>query len=231
MKNNIIKTTGLKGSAVTDRMKTLMGLNEGAKTTKPTHGFELVKKGSDGNVYAIVREAHEYVIKKAQLRENLAYGDFDYIGGLANKRKNFHESYAKATQALSLKLMSLHENYGGECNYSGTDLYRNDMELEENPMMVSLGDDMEFMPSEENVFSDPSGPAPMSLPNQGQPEMSAHDMAIDQMLNGTFEEPVMDEVELGFEEEEYTFDTMSDKIMESYKRLDNLLDPGLKKKI
>lgn len=106
-----INPVGLKGNQITERMKELMGvapINENRKTSV----IELTKKGPDGNIYGVVRENHEYYIKIATKTENITAEDFAYIGGLQNKKKEAHESYAKAIKHLNLKFNSLNEAYG-----------------------------------------------------------------------------------------------------------------------
>ena len=112
MKNrNIIKPTGLKGKEVINRMKELMGstsINEDVKGSV----VELTKEGPDGKVYAIIRENHEYYIKVSENKSNLVTEDFNYIGGLQNKKDKAYPSYAKAIKQLNLKFMSLNEAIG-----------------------------------------------------------------------------------------------------------------------
>lgn len=110
-KRNIIKPTGLKGKEVINRMKELMGstsINEDVKRSV----VELTKEGPDGKVYAIVRENHEYYIKVSENKKNLVTEDFNYIGGLQNKKDKAYPSYAKAIKQLNLKFMSLNEAIG-----------------------------------------------------------------------------------------------------------------------
>ena len=112
MKNrNNIKPTGLKGKEVINRMKELMGstsINEDVKGSV----VELTKEGPDGKVYAIIRENHEYYIKVSENKNNLVTEDFNYIGGLQNKKDKAYPSYAKAIKQLNLKFMSLNEAIG-----------------------------------------------------------------------------------------------------------------------
>jgi hypothetical protein len=106
-----INPVGLKGNQITERMRELMGvapINENRKTSV----IELTKRGPDGNIYGIVRENHEYYIKIATKTENITAEDFAYIGGLQNKKKEAHHSYAKAIKHLNLKFNSLNEAYG-----------------------------------------------------------------------------------------------------------------------
>ena len=110
-KRNIIKPTGLKGKEVINRMKELMGstsINEDVRGSV----VELTKEGPDGKVYAIVRENHEYYIKVSENKKNLVTEDFNYIGGLQNKKDKAYPSYAKAIKQLNLKFMSLNEAIG-----------------------------------------------------------------------------------------------------------------------
>lgn len=110
-KGNIIRPTGLKGNDKLNRMRELMGqspINEGVKRSV----VELTKEGPDGKVYAIVRENHEYYIKVSENKSNLVTEDFQYIGGLQNKKDKAYPSYAKAIKQLNLKFMSLNEAIG-----------------------------------------------------------------------------------------------------------------------
>ncbi len=119
-KENKIYPIGLKGNQINERMKELMGItpiNESVKTSV----VELTKFGPDGKAYAIVRENHEYYIKKADKAiSNKAFvlEDFKYIGGLMNKKSEAYPSYAKAIKQLNLKFRNLAEanNYEGVIN-------------------------------------------------------------------------------------------------------------------
>jgi hypothetical protein len=126
MKDRILPI-GLKGNEINERMKELMGIapiNEDKKTS----AVELTKIGPDGNVYAIVRENHEYYIKTTTKKTNLVTEDFSYIGGLMNKKSEAYPTYAKAIKQLNLKFNSLNEAYGksGQVN-----VFKNDNLLSE----------------------------------------------------------------------------------------------------
>jgi hypothetical protein len=112
-KNNTVKPTGLKGNQVLDRMRELMGtpINE----SRTNSVVELTKKGPDGKIYGIVRENHEYYIKtvKSDKDSGLVAEDFQYIGGLQNKKQEAYPTYAKAIKKLNLKFLSLNESFGG----------------------------------------------------------------------------------------------------------------------
>jgi len=110
-KGFIVKPTELKGVDKVNRIKELMGhipLNEDKRNSV----VELTKLGPDGLVYGIVREGHEYYIKTTNKTKELVVEDFNYIGGLQNKKSEAYPSYAKALKKLNLKFISLNEAYG-----------------------------------------------------------------------------------------------------------------------
>ena len=116
-KSNIVKPTGLKGNDKLNRMRELMGqapINEGIKRSV----VELTKEGPDGKIYAIVRENQEYFIKVSENKPELVTEDFQYIGGLQNKKDKSYPSYAKAIKQLNLKFMSINEAIGKSGNFN-----------------------------------------------------------------------------------------------------------------
>ena len=113
--NNIVKPVGLKGNDKLNHMLNLMGrLDTINENVNRISSVKISKQAPDGNVYAIVRENQEFVIKTAPLKENLSLKDLNYIGGLANKRDFVYESFKKADKVLNNKLISLFEAYGIE---------------------------------------------------------------------------------------------------------------------
>ena len=110
-KGNNIRPVGLKGNDKLNRMKELMGSTSINEDTKRSV-VELTKEGPDGNIYAIVRENQEYYIKISENKSNLVTEDFNYIGGLQNKKDKSFSSYSKAIKQLNLKFMSLNEAIG-----------------------------------------------------------------------------------------------------------------------
>lgn len=114
MKNkNIISPIGLKGKEINERMKQLMGISP-INENKSNIVVELTKMGPDGKAYAIIRENHEYYIKTTTKTSGLIAEDFQYIGGLQNKKEQAYPSYAKAIKHLNLRFNSLSEAYNSE---------------------------------------------------------------------------------------------------------------------
>jgi hypothetical protein len=126
MKN--IKPTSLKGREVLNRMKTLMGDTTPINESKHNFKIERTKLGPDNIVYGIVREGHEFYIKTANKVQNLMLEDFQYIGGLKNKKKHAYPSYSAAMRKLNLKMISLNEQFGGD----RVDIFTNDDLITEN---------------------------------------------------------------------------------------------------
>lgn len=109
MKNNNIRPNGRKGAEVINRMRDLMNITP-IKENVDRSVVELTKIGPDGKAYGIVKENQEYYIKISDKTSNLLKEDFNYIGGLKNKKSEAYPSYAKATKELNMKFIDLAEN-------------------------------------------------------------------------------------------------------------------------
>jgi hypothetical protein len=152
MKNKqFINPVGLKGKEIHERQLALMGIKPITENEeKKNSAVELTKVGPDGNAYAIVRENHEYYIKKSNKTTGLMLEDFKYIGGLQNKKDEAYPSYAKAIKQLNLKFKSLAEAYnrGGDIN-----VFEDDNLLEHHPLKADMtlsatkgiGDNQEYV--------------------------------------------------------------------------------------
>ncbi len=152
MKNKqFINPVGLKGKEIHERQLALMGIKPITENEeKKNSAVELTKVGPDGNAYAIVRENHEYYIKKSNKTTGLMLEDFKYIGGLQNKKDEAYLSYAKAIKQLNLKFKSLAEAYnrGGDIN-----VFEDDNLLEHHPLKADMtlsatkgiGDNQEYV--------------------------------------------------------------------------------------
>jgi hypothetical protein len=150
-KNLIISPVGLKGKEIHERQLALMGIKPITENeNKGNYAVELTKVGPDGNAYAIVRENHEYYIKRSNKTTGLMLEDFKYIGGLQNKKDEAYPSYAKAIKQLNLKFKSLAEAYnkGGDIN-----VFEDDNLLEHHPLKADMklsatkgiGDNQEYV--------------------------------------------------------------------------------------
>lgn len=126
-----IRPVGLKGREVKNRMLELMENMTPIKENVDRSVVEITKKGPDGNVYAIVRENKDYYIKIAEMKDNLVKEDFEYVGGLANKKDYAYPSYAKALKHLNLKFHSLNEALG---LVSGANIFQDDKLIEHHGM-------------------------------------------------------------------------------------------------
>ena len=90
-------------------------LNQLAQTNKPsvqesrTLGTLIdVKHAADGVAYGIIKEQHQYYIKKAGLKTDPDVADFAYIGGLENIREHQYPSLAVADKNRNKKKVIHH---------------------------------------------------------------------------------------------------------------------------
>ena len=184
MKKNIrINPSGLKGKQIKERMIELMGIKQ-IKESNTKSVIELTKIGPDGNAYAIVRENHEYYIKLTRKTEGIIAEDFNYIGGLKNKKSEAYPSYAKAIKHMNLKFKSLAEAYGKG----------GDINVFENDNIVSE-DIAGFSSSMGNGFSNEGnleGNEPSSIKEEDEDEdeveLTEEEEAIDAMLENDIDE-------------------------------------------
>lgn len=162
-KKSNISPIGLKGKEVSDRMIQLMGvtpINESISRS----AVELTKMGPDGAAYAIIRENREWYIKKATKTSNLVVEDFQYIGGLKNKKEAAYPSYSSALKKLNLMFKSLAEAY----NFEGeTNVFINDNLINESVEPDAV--------MEEEIVEE-------ELPLEEEIEMSEDEKAIDEAL-------------------------------------------------
>jgi len=93
-------------NAFYQRMRSLANVNEAKKNETPSSLGDLVdyKRGGDNVAYGIVKENHNYYIKKSNKQGDLGVEDFAYIGGL----ENIHEyKYNKLSEADKNRVMLL----------------------------------------------------------------------------------------------------------------------------
>jgi hypothetical protein len=180
-KQLIINPVGLKGNEILERQKQLMGISS-INEDRKNYAVELTKIGPDGNAYAVIRENHEWYIKKTNKVKNLIAEDFNYIGGLQNKKQEAYPSYAKAIKHLNLKFKSLAEayNFDGEIN-----VFENDNLLSETPMAAG------FAEMKSNGFTNEGnleGDEPMMEYDIDEVELTEYEQAIDAMIDDNSED-------------------------------------------
>jgi hypothetical protein len=98
-------------------------INESKKNT--LSDIELVKKASNGDSYAIIRENRKWYIKVTDKDGQLTESDFDYIGGVANKPKHSYTSFSEATKGLNF----MFEQINRSNNSAGVNILESDEEL------------------------------------------------------------------------------------------------------
>ncbi len=69
------------------------------------------KRADDGIAYGIVKENHNYYIKKGGLKKDPDVSDFVYIGGLENKNKYCYKTLAEADKNRTMIINTINETY------------------------------------------------------------------------------------------------------------------------
>lgn len=155
---NKITPVGLKGKEINARMIELMGI----KPINENHAksvVELTKIGPDGNAYAIVRENHEYYIKTTNKKSNIITEDFNYIGGLQNKKSEAYPSYAKAIKQLNLKFNSLAESFDRGHNIN---VFENDNLISERAFGMGFSNEGN-LEGNDDMYGEKGGISPLKV--------------------------------------------------------------------
>lgn len=81
-------------------------------SNKPQSVVEYHKVAPDGKTYGILKEGTKYYIKVAPVKDTKVLAeDYDYIGGITNKKRYEYDSYANAYKQFDLKMMSINEAF------------------------------------------------------------------------------------------------------------------------
>lgn len=94
------------------RLKQLSGISDNINESKSLETRTLIsfERTKDGTAYGIVKENHNYVIKKSLVKEsNLKASDFAYINGLENKVNFEYKSLGEAEKQRNLYIKGINE--------------------------------------------------------------------------------------------------------------------------
>jgi len=123
MKKNISK------EAYYERLRNLAEVNKDSlKETRTRNLGTLIdyKRSADGIAYGIVKENHNYYIKKGGLKENLDVSDFVYIGGLENITEYQYKTFSDADKNRSMLLATINNSYNLKLDESKVKLSKED---------------------------------------------------------------------------------------------------------
>lgn len=89
------------------------GVNENNTNNNDSQSVvEYHAKGADGKTYGIIRECNKFYIKVAPKKDTEVLAeDYDYIGGINNKKENEFSTYTMASKQFGLKMKCLNEAY------------------------------------------------------------------------------------------------------------------------
>lgn len=135
------------------------------------NGIEHHTTGADGREYGIIRENGRFFIKSAPKGRGLVVEDYDYIGGILNKKHYQYNSYMDALKNFDLKMRSLNEAYNGHVNTESLDPYRKCDTLNEQTSAMSdqLARMRQIMHNTAMIMKE-SSPFASSAPIKNQPE-------------------------------------------------------------
>ena len=145
------------------------------------------KRNADGIAYGIIKENHNYYIKKGSRKENLDASDFTYIGGLENIKEYQYNSVSEAEKQRNIMFSFVNEAKLLNVNKSGTKLIKenagdeikaaaskvDDLDAattakEQNPVVPDLSDTQPIPDAGEPAPEPTPEPAPEP---EGEPDM------------------------------------------------------------
>jgi len=123
-----------------DRIKTLANVNKTSIKESQNRGLGTLidyKRAADGVAYGIVKEQHQYYIKKGGLSENQTVADFAYIGGLANITEFQYGKLAEAEKQRNMLFRTINESISTKVSKTGS---RKKVNLNEDKTAQEIGD-------------------------------------------------------------------------------------------
>jgi hypothetical protein len=155
-----------------------------------------VKRTADGVAYGIVKENHQYYIKKGGLKENPSVADFAYIGGLSNITEHQYPSLATADKNRNFLLATINESLSTKVSKTGSKkkVLNEDNAEKEIAAASKKVDDLEAATDAAAVADVPSEP----VDDGGEEEMAAgiEDMPTDEPAPEGGEEAPAPEVDI-----------------------------------
>ncbi len=136
------------------------------------------KRAADGVAYGIVKEQHQYYIKKAGIKENPDVSDFAYIGGLENITEYQYKKLSEADKNRSMILNTINEAVSLKPSKTGSKKRLNEDKAGEEIEMASskVGDLEAATDVADEPIDVPAEPAPEGgegLPVSDVPEEPA----------------------------------------------------------
>lgn len=108
-----------KKEAYYARLRKLANINETVESKKNVGGLGTLvdyKRGADNVAYGIVKENHQYFIKKSNKQKEPLVEDFAYIGGLENIHEYRYNKLSEADKNRNMLLATINEALGHKNN-------------------------------------------------------------------------------------------------------------------
>ena len=171
-----------------DRIKTLANVNKTSikESQNRTLGTLVdYERAADGVAYGIIKEQHQYYIKKGGLNENLNIADFAYIGGLANITEFQYKKLSEAKKQRNMLFNTINEGVSTKVSKTGSKkvpkktILTEDKVGQEIEMAANKVDDLETATDAAEVPAEPVIDVPVDAPIDASAEMDAGLEAID----------------------------------------------------
>ena len=175
--------------ATYERMRELAKINRGSikETQNRTLGTLIdYKRAADGVAYGIIKEQHNYYIKKGGLKQDPNVADFAYIGGLENIKEFQYNKLSEAEKQRNMLFRTINEAVTSKPSKTGSKKRLNEdkagEEIKASQEMAAGLDAAKQAPAEEpapDFSGEPTGDAPVDAapaPESGE-EMPAAEPA------------------------------------------------------
>jgi hypothetical protein len=191
-----------------DRIRTLANVDKTSikESQNRTLGTLIdFKRATDGVAYGIIKEQHQYYIKKGGLNKNLNVTDFAYIGGLANITEFQYGKLSEAEKQRNMLLKTINEGISTKVSKTGSKkkMLTEDKAGQEIEMAASKVDDLDAATDAAEVPAEPSmdGSAEMDAGLDAMTGAEEEVAAGDEEMGGGMEDiPAGDELPAGDEE-------------------------------
>lgn len=155
-----------------ERLRNLADVNKVSIRESKTRNLGTLidyKRATDGVAYGIIKENHQYYIKKAGLKQDPNVSDFAYIGGQANITEFQYKSLAEADKNRNMLFATINESLNVKFNKSGKKIVNEDKAAEEINASSEMADDLDAVTADAAAAEDTMAAADAA----GDAEMAA----------------------------------------------------------
>ena len=154
-----------------ERLRTLADVNKGSIKEPQTRNLGTLidyRRAADGVAYGIIKEGHNYYIKKAGTKQDPDVADFAYIGGLANITEYQYKKLSEADKQRNMIFCTINEAVSLKPSKTGSKKKLNEDRASDEIEKASskIGD----LDAATNVEATPETPEDTEVPIEPAPE-------------------------------------------------------------